>query len=282
MNPRYVVPRLIRHFLPERIVRFMLLRSMIIKPGLETVDPDGAISRYLQVLSSRQISIRGKRALVFGYGGRFDIGVGLLAAGADFVALTERYAPPDEPHNLAVMRHNPAYVIQVGGVARPHPDHMQLVTGDIRALPPPTGSQLFDLVVSNSVYEHLEDADGITKALLGWTAPAGVHVHFVDLRDHYFKYPFEMLTFSERTWRRLLDPTSHHNRLRLWNYRQIFEACFESVEIEVLALDKVAFAEARHRIRPEFVSGDPAQDAATLVRIVARGPRVSNEYAAAA
>ena len=102
MNLSYIVLRVIRHFLPEGVVRFMLLRSMIIKPGLETVDPQGAVLRYLEVLKSKRISLRGKRVLVFGYGGRFDIGVGLLGAGAGYVALCDRYARPDDRHNASV------------------------------------------------------------------------------------------------------------------------------------------------------------------------------------
>ena len=32
--------------------------------------------------------------------------------------------------------------------------------------------------------------------------------------------------YSELTWRRYLNPTSNHNRLRLWDYRRIFEGNF--------------------------------------------------------
>src|SRR3989304_2148184 len=54
-----------------------------------------------------------------------------------------------------------------------------------------------DLVLSSSVYEHLrrpeEQAEGLTQP----AASPGFHVHFVDLRDHYFRRPFEMLCYSE-------------------------------------------------------------------------------------
>jgi hypothetical protein len=130
-----------------------------------------------------------------------------------------------------------------------------------------------DIVVSNSVYEHLEDVDDITRALARLTHPDGLHIHFVDLRDHFFRYPFEMLHYSDNVWRRWLNPTSNHNRLRLWDYRRVFEGAFRQVEIEVLGRDDAAFDRARARIRPEFTSGNREEDAATLIRIVASQPR---------
>ncbi len=260
MNLAYIVPRVIRHFMPEWLARFMLLRSMIIRPGLETVDPAGAVRRYLEVLQSRRMSLKGRRVLVFGYGGRFDIGVGLLGAGASYVALCERFARPDARHNLSLQRRYAEYIGTVRGAPRPNPRYMQLVEADVRALPCPEPSLRFDFVVSNSVYEHVDDVAGVTKALAGWTKPDGIHIHFVDLRDHYFKYPFEMLTFSERNWRRFLNPTSNHNRLRVWDYRRIFEANFSEVNIDTFARDESAFERVRPRLRPEFVSGNAAED----------------------
>jgi SAM-dependent methyltransferase len=274
MNPAYLVPRVIRHFLPERIVRFILLRSLIIKPGLETIDPQGAVLRYLDVLKLKRISLQGKRVFVFGYGGRLDIGVGLLDAGARYVVLCDLYARPDQRHNEGLQRRHPEYIVADGGAWRPSPDHLELIEGDIRVLAPPEAGQRFDLVISTSVYEHVDDARGVTKALARWTKAEGIHIHFVDLRDHYFRYPFEMLKFSERIWRSFLNPTSNHNRLRLWDYRQMFDACFADVEVEVLARDEAAFALARAAMQPEFISGVAAEDPATLIRIIARRPRL--------
>jgi hypothetical protein len=39
-----------------------------------------------------------------------------------------------------------------------------------------------------------------TQAAL--TRPDGLHLHFVDLRDHFLKYPFEVLCYSEGVWKR--------------------------------------------------------------------------------
>ena len=272
MNLPYLLPRAIRHFLPERITRFLLLRSMIIKPGLETADSASAVKRYAEILTARGIALRGKRVLVFGYGGRLDIGIGFLELGASPVILSDKYAPPDLDHNRALAEGHRGYFLWQDGVPRPDPAFMTLFDGDIRDM----ASQALpanDVVVSNSVYEHLEDADGTTRALARLTSAEGVHIHFVDLRDHFFKYPFEMLHYSENVWRRWLNPSSNHNRLRLWDYRRVFEEAFGQVQIDVLHQDENAFNRARKRLRGEFISGNPQEDAATLIRIVAAQPR---------
>lgn len=269
MNLHYIVLRVVRRFLPENIVRFLLLHNWIIKAGLETNDPFAAVQRYVDFLSERGLALQGTRVLVFGYGGRFDIGFALLKKGAGYVTLSDKYAPPDEAHNLSTFAREEKYFIREKEGLRPRPECMNLLQADIRDETVIRSLAPFDLVISNSVYEHLEDVEGITRALAQVTKPGGLHIHYVDLRDHLFKYPFEMLCFSETTWRRWLNPSSNHNRYRVWNYRAAFEACFKDVTIDVLAREEEAFGRALPRIRPEFISGNMAEDSVSLIRVIA-------------
>ena len=270
LNLPYLIPRLIRHFLPEKLVRALLLRNIIIKPGLETSDPQAAVQRYVKVLP---VSLKGKRVLIFGYGGRFDLGFGILKEGAAHVILCDKYAPPDEAHNLAKFANEQEYFAVQNGKLRPRADCMTLLEVDIREVQSGRDLEPVDIVLSSSVYEHLDDVPGITRALVALTRPDGLHVHFVDLRDHFFKYPFEMLRFSENTWRTWLNPTTNHNRFRLWDYRKAFEACFEHVQIEILTSEGQAFRALRTHIRPEFVSGNLTEDAAATIRVIATKPK---------
>ena len=272
LNLPYLIPRLVRHFLPERLVRALLLRNIIIRPGLETSNPFAAVQRYAEVLSERGLSFAGKRVLVFGYGGRFDIGVGLLKEGAVHVILCDKYAPPDEAHNGQMFAAEEKYFVTTGRGLRPRAEWITLLETDIRDIAATRETEPVDMVLSSSVYEHLVDVDGITSALARLTKPDGLQIHFVDLRDHFFKYPFEMLRFSERTWRNWLNPSSNHNRYRLWDYRRVFESCFGQVEIEVLGREDSAFHKLSPYIRPEFVSGDPEQDSVTMIRVIASKP----------
>ena len=271
MNLPYVLPRLARHFLPEPLVRFLLLRSWIIRPGLETSNPQAAVQRYVDLLNERGDSLNGKRVMVFGYGGRFDIGVGLLEAGADSVVLCEKYAPPDDAHNRALLPRYEAHLLLDGERVRPRNERITLLEADIRDVKPSDQSPV-DLVISNSVYEHLDDVEGITRALAALTKPSGVHIHFVDLRDHFFKYPFEMLCYSKSVWYGWLNPSSNHNRYRVWDYRRAFEESFGRVELTILERDEAEFQKARPRIRPEFISGKLKDDSVTLIRVIASNP----------
>ena len=275
MSLVYLIPRFTRHFLPERITRFLLLRNWIIQASLETNDSQAAIKHYLDALESHNKTIKGKRVMVFGYGGRFDVGVALLEAGANQVVLCEKYAQPDERHNLVLLDKYPTYLfldtstsLSAGrGLVRPNPEHMTLLEADIRSVTPKQCTPV-DVVISNSVYEHLDDVDGITKSLATLTKPDGAQVHFIDLRDHYFKYPFEMLKFSKKVWYGWLNPTSNHNRFRLWDYRKVFEKYFGKVDIQILERDESNFEKARPEILPEFISGKLEDDCVTLISVV--------------
>jgi SAM-dependent methyltransferase len=274
LNLPYLIPRLIRHFLPEKLVRMLLLRSVIIRPGLETGNPFAAVQRYEDVLSKRGRSFTGKRVLVFGYGGRFDIGFGILKAGAAHVILSDKYAPPDEAHNRRMFATEEKYFALESNGLRPRSEWITVVEGDVRDAQSSAKIGFVDIVVSSSVYEHLDDVEGITRALARLTLPDGIQIHYVDLRDHFFNYPFEMLRFSERTWRKWLNPSSNHNRYRLWDYRRAFEACFGHVEIEILSREEEAFRKVRPHLRSEFVSGNREEDAVGTIQVVVLQPLV--------
>jgi len=129
-----------------------------------------------------------------------------------------------------------------------------------------------DLVLSSSVYEHLRRPEEQTEALTQLTASTGFHVHFVDLRDHYFRRPFEMLCYSEGAWRRFFNPPTNLNRLRLGDYEKVFLKHFRKVHCEVMERDAAAFVRTRRRIRPEFLTGDEDRDSVTQIAVHAWEP----------
>jgi len=273
VNITYLVLRLIRHFMPEFVARFLLKRRWIISPGLESNDPFAAVEQYIKGLSAYGKSIIGKRVLVFGYGGRFAVGVDLLRKGAAHVVLCDHFVLLDTERNLELLPDYAEFLESEKESVKPRSEFITLLHGDIRAEAVQQHMAEVDFVLSTSVYEHLDDVDGITHALAKLTAPNGSHLHFVDLRDHYFKYPFEMLAYSERVWRGFLNPTSNLNRFRLTNYRDVFDACFGKVNISVLNRQVNEFRTVRSRIRPEFLTGDEAVDSVTLIHIFAELPK---------
>ena len=235
---------------------------------METSDPIAAVQRYTAALTEQRTSFQDKIVLVFGYGGRFDIGLMILREGARHVILCDRYAPPDEVHNQRMFSAEDKYFHFESNGLRPRKEWLTLLEEDVRHVQ----IEPVDIVLSSSVYEHVEDVEGITRALAAHTKPDGIHVHYIDLRDHFFKYPFEMLRFSESTWRNWLNPSSNHNRYRLWNYRKVFEAFFEKVDIRILTSEEASFRKIQPHILPGFVSGNEEEDAAATIRVVASKP----------
>jgi len=270
---RYLFPRLVRHFLPEAAVRFLLHNRFIIRPGLETRSPDEAVQRYQAALNVQDIPLAGKRVLLFGYGGSFAVGCSLLELGAAHVILSERADFVTDPRNRQLLSAYPHYLEERRpGQVYPRSQFFTLLHGDIRTAAAQQAVPPADLILSSSVFEHLADVPGITRALARLTRPDGAQLHFIDLRDHFFRYPFEMLTVSQSAWHNWLNPTSNLNRFRTRDYRQVFEDCFQSVALDVLERDPTAFEAARARIRPEFLSGDREQDSVTILRVTARRP----------
>lgn len=270
MNLRYLLPRLARHFLPEGMARFLLKRRWIIKPGLESTDPAAAVEQYLEVLTKQGVTITGKRVLVFGYGGRFAVGVDLLKRGAAHMVLCDHFVLLDTERNRELLSAYGQYLKVEHDEVQPRGEFITLLHGDIREESIQRQISQVDIILSTSVFEHLDDVPGITKALAKLTAPQGVHLHFVDLRDHFFKYPFEMLKFSEGVWRNFLNPTSNLNRYRLNDYKREFELNFRSVEIKVLERLVEEFRKAQEQILPEFKTGDETVDSVGLIYVVAR------------
>lgn len=160
---------------------------------------------------------------MFGYGGRFAVGAELLKQGASHIVLCDHHVLLDRERNLKLLFPYMAIILCCKMVKRrPKPEYITLLHGDIREESIRSQIPEVDFVLSTSVFEHLDDVDGITNAIAKLTASEGCQVHFVDLRDHYFKQPFEMLTFSEKGMERFPNPTSNLNRFRVPAYNNIF------------------------------------------------------------
>jgi SAM-dependent methyltransferase len=270
MNLAYLAPRAIRHFMPEKLADWMKKRKFIIKAGIETSSPLAAANRYQDALSKAGINIDGKTVMIFGYGGNVTTACELLKKGVNKIILCEREGLPFPVFNERLLEEYPnCFLIGKGGIEL-NSSYLAIIHQDIRMTAKQENTEKVDVVVSSSVFEHLDDVNSITSALCKLTRSGGIHFHFVDLRDHYFKYPFEMLTFSETLWKKWLNPTSNLNRLRISNYRSIFESYFSFVEINILESDRGAFTKVKDRIRKEFLTGEDDVDCATIISIKAK------------
>lgn len=271
MSLTYLALRVFRRMLPPWLTRRMLEVGFILQPGLETREPAQAVDRYLGALRAEGFAIEGRDVLVFGYGGDFGVGVLLLRAGAASVTLCDRFALPSRHRNARWIAAAPEYFHVVGGVGQPDGSRLRVLHDDIRSTAE-GADPAFDVVLSSSVFEHVDDVGGVVAALARLTRQSGIHLHYIDVRDHYFRLPFEMLAFSERVWRRYLNPGSNLNRLRPWTYEAVFRQSFSRVRLQVIQHEQEGFQLARRRIRPEFLSGDELQDSAGVILLTAAGP----------
>jgi SAM-dependent methyltransferase len=264
-----LILRFLRHYLPGRLVHQLLHRGLIIRPGMETSAPAAAVDRFMVQIQAAGQTVAGRRILIFGYGGRFDVAVSLLKAGAGHVVLVDPYATPLAVSPDLAATSNP-FLAVCGSTPVPAPEWLTVVHAPLSTYLS-SGGPKCDLILSNSVLEHVGDMEEAVMQLAQATAPGGQHFHFVDLRDHFFRYPFEMLCYSEQVWRRFLNPGSNLNRLRVWDYERLFSLRFQHVSVEVRSSDLPAFRAIRARIRPEFLSGDDERDAVTQILIRATG-----------
>jgi hypothetical protein len=250
----------------------MLGLQLGIEPGFETRAPEAAVDRYEMALKSVGGTIKDKRILILGYGGFFGLAVSLLRRGACHIVLLDPFAKLKHQQNQKLARFSSPYLRLQEGRVIPEPGSISIFHEHVSEYLERDPEKV-ELVLSSSVFEHIPDPLIEIKGLKSLTNIAGHHVHVIDLRDHYFKHPFEMLCYSKSTWERFLNPPSNHNRLRMWEYEALFRECFEGVRVDVLESDVDAFRKVRARIQPEFLSGNEDEDSASKIVVVASNPK---------
>jgi len=67
-------------------------------------------------------------------------------------------------------------------------------------------TQKYHLILSNSVLEHVENPELLFHDLKNVLSIDGKMLHIVDYRDHFFKYPYFFLMFSDKIWNKWLNP----------------------------------------------------------------------------
>jgi SAM-dependent methyltransferase len=119
----------------------------------------------------------------------------------------------------------------------------------------PIAHASIDLILSNSVLEHVADMDVLAGDLHRVLTPGGAMLHLVDYRDHFFRFPYHHLLWSDAVWERWLNPGD----LPRWRIRDHVE-CFErhDLRVEILRATPLAaeFECVRSRVHPRFAGYD--------------------------
>ncbi|RJP75630.1 MAG: SAM-dependent methyltransferase [Desulfobacteraceae bacterium] len=117
----------------------------------------------------------------------------------------------------------------------------------------PDGS--VDLIFSASVLEHIRHPEAVLSESARILRPDGYMINYVDLRDHFSNYPFEMFKYSERMWNLLTKQSGgagYQNRWRISHWKRALEnAGFSSQTIPLKKKNELALHEKQY-FTPEF------------------------------
>ncbi len=139
-------------------------------------------------------------------------------------------------------------------------------------------SESIDFISTNSTLEHIpaHSLPSILREAHRLLKNDGLMFHNIDMKDHFSYFDgsitkYNFLTIPNWRWNLVNSSLSYQNRLRLRDYRQLFEnAVFRSVgesTINATANDLEDFA--RLTIDPKFISTDTTSNLATHILSIA-------------
>jgi hypothetical protein len=142
----------------------------------------------------------------------------------------------------------------------------------------PAGS--IDLQTSYTVFEHIPRPvlASILRESSRLLANGGVTCHHIDPSDHFSHEDstisaIHFLRFSETEWERYAgNQFAYHNRMRVHQYRQLYEDCGHSLLQWKEVVDPRSLAEIRSGfpLHAEFQSLAPEILSTTVVRAISR------------
>lgn len=273
---QYLVMRLLRRMAPQKIISEMLDRGIYLSPGWDTTAPSRSFDQYEGAANKAGRTLKGARVCILGYGGGFAVALHMLEFGVAHVVLQDPFAAPRRYRNQNLDPEKMQHFFESTDSGWEPKAEFVTVTKEPMEEYAQTNPDTCDFVVSSSVLEHVSSLSTVVPACAKLTREGGLNIHIVDLRDHYFKYPFEMLCYSEQTWQDWLNASNNLNRWRLPQYQELFDHHFDSVTIDILESLSQEFSKAKHRIRSEFLTGDTEVDSVGLIRVSAV-PRKSNQ-----
>ena len=104
-----------------------------------------------------------------------------------------------------------------------------------------------DAVFSSSVLEHLRDPDGVLRECSRIVRPGGFMINVVDMRDHFFRYPLEMLKYSQAGWERLTTSSGGSGYQNRWRIGRWIDALaghgFDTTAIPICESEELAASE---------------------------------------
>jgi len=255
MNWKYVLIGFLRRYVPQRVLFAVMERRG--DGSVEEKAPGDCLEMWLDRLSKHNLHLAGKHILEIGSGRYARLGLQMLAAGAQSITLIDPYAVSlTEPVHRTMLQKDCS---GLGLNCEDAFSRIHIVKGDITRLSSPLPDRKMDLAITHSVLEHVRDPKAVLTCCWKWLKPGGITEHIIDLRDHNlrFRYPYEMLTFSDHVWSHWLDLRDgfHLNRWRVPDYlRAAHVADFVNIDYEILLKDEAALKAILPRLHCRFRS----------------------------
>lgn len=271
MNVAYVAKRFVRRQIPDDWA-FTLLRLRGHDNAAEAA-PDRAWQKRKRQLDEVGIDIAGRHIAEMGSGRYARLALQMLRSRAACVTLVDLYATDvnDREHKALLMDD----CAQLGLGWDDMATRVRVLTGDMTSLPIPAVEARPDIVISSAVLEHTVDPERALVACWEWLRPGGQTSHVIDLRDHVFESPFEMLAYSARAWQRWLCPKRgfHLNRWRLPEYLDAMDALgFVNIGYQVLERDEAGLREIMPRLDERFKDIRPDMLSVLVVHVYGEKP----------
>lgn len=232
---------------------------------------------YREHLESQSMVVHGAHLLEIGPGSANPFSVLLLQAGAQQITLVEpfRRAYPESLREVRLQAFAQA-TARPGDLPLPAPSQRQVEwkTGSAESLPLQKG--VVTGTLSQNVLQFIRDPRIAFAECFRVTQEGGYFLHRIDLRDHVFRHPFEMLTFRQQEWDKLCplkQGRGWHNRFRPWHWVGFLEnAGFHFVKAIPLKHDENGYRRVQERLSPEFAPPSGWDPTVTEMILVGRKP----------
>jgi SAM-dependent methyltransferase len=236
----YILLRLIRRFVLKGHVIDSVCRFIpYYQTSVGEKSPVQIVDLYWKYCLYAGINPVGKTILEIGAGRTNGTAYEITARGG-YCAAFDPSTPLDRKKDEEIFNH----------ILKRHP-HLDKESAsrinDLRDLP----ASSVDLVLSHSVLEHVVDMDDLLKQLNRVIHSKGSMIHVVDYRDHFFKYPFHFLKFSEPVWYRFLDP-GDLTRARVGDHIGVFRAHGFKLDILEREMNVPAIMKIKRHIHRDF------------------------------
>ena len=254
-------------YIPLRLLRKFVLRDALLlrfgaffpyyRVNLNQADPIRLVDDYSRHLAHCGFQPQGRRIL--------EIGVGRTNSVA--YEMSARFAPSEVMALEPFVEFSPAedarLLARIADQNRCPEGNLSARVRRIRELGEiPDGS--IDLILSNSVLEHVNDPGALFTGLRRVLAAGGAMLHLVDYRDHFFKYPYHFLQFRKADWNRWLNP-GDLPVWRIYDHLEQLERCGFSVSVLEETRDSIAYEKVAAYVSPAYRQGDERLQTATAV-----------------